>query len=191
MKALIIDHDDSFTENLRHWLWLEYTDIKIITYNNIASLKSSTSYDLIAISPGPKRPEDYPNTLKFLTALPILQPVLGICLGMQMMAYIEGGQVQAYQPPVHGKKSFLKFKKAQQEPRFSFFEKPISVARYHSLKCELPDSFNLIAESEEDHIPMWIEHKHKKLLGFQFHPESFLTEQPEQLLKYVKNWANL
>ena len=66
------------------------------------------------------------------------------------------------------------------------------VARYHSLKCiDTTNQFKLLASSKDDNIPMWFIHRTKKWMGVQFHPESFLTTQPQQHQLILKNWLNL
>lgn len=172
LKAALIDHHDSFTWNIKAWLSTSF-DVFVFDYNDITDL-DITKYDLLVISPGPKTPADYSKTLQFLKQLPNSKPVLGICLGMQMMNVVENGKVAAYSPPVHGKTSVL----------HGLFQDSV-VARYHSLKCEMSDQFETLATSNE--IPMMIQHKTKKWIGFQFHPESFLTVEPEKYIRYIQS----
>lgn len=171
LKAVLIDHHDSFTYNIKAWLKPHFA-VSVVDCSEINHIKSE-DFDLIVISPGPKTPGDYPLSKMFLSNLPSAKPVLGICLGMQMMNEIEKGQVQTYYPPVHGKTSTLN----SEDSKFN----QILVARYHSLKCVMADNFKVLATSEN--LPMIVRHKNKNWLGFQFHPESFLTEQPETFLQ--------
>lgn len=178
LNALLIDHHDSFTYNIKAWL-KPYFNVLIVDCAEIGSINLA-EYDLVILSPGPKTPFDYPLTLKFLRSVPTAKPVLGICLGLQMMTEVENGLVRPYDPPVHGKTSALE----SVDPQFN----NLLVARYHSLKCELTDSFDVVATSES--IPMIVRHKTKTWLGLQFHPESFLTEKPELFLQTVVNLCN-
>ena len=171
LKAVLIDHHDSFTYNIKAWLKSRFA-VSVVDCSEVSQIKPE-DYDLVIISPGPKTPGDYPESKKFLTNLPASKPVLGICLGMQMMNEIENGRVQAYYPPVHGKTSALNSEDANYNQ--------LQVARYHSLKCDVANQFEVIATSEN--IPMIVRHKNKKWLGLQFHPESFLTEKPETFLQ--------
>ncbi len=173
-KAIIIDHHDSFTWNIKNWLSQSF-DVQIIDCADL-SVQGSLNADLIVLSPGPKSPNDYPSTLNFLKTLPAVQPVLGVCLGMQMMTVVSGGVVKAYSPPLHGKSSAL----------ISSNEKlnHLKVARYHSLMCTVNDSYELIAKTEKN-IPMIIKHKQKNWMGYQFHPESFLTEKSQLYLDFI------
>ncbi len=182
-KALLIDHDDSFTQNLKHWLRPVFDDVKVIHHSQLNS-ENILDYDLCVLSPGPKSPQDYPQTLSWLRRLDQKTPVFGVCLGMQMMVMTEGGLVKAYSSPKHGKKSKLKILKS----KLAAFNE-LEVARYHSLKTEISlEFFDVLAESSDDQIPMWIEHKNKKWMGVQFHPESFLTENSDLYLQFLKSW---
>lgn len=186
MKALLIDHDDSFTYNLRSWLNPIFQEIAVVNHRDFATTPS-TQFDLIIISPGPKSPKDYPQTLQQIQKLDPAQKVLGICLGMQMLAHLENILVSPYTPPKHGKKSLLKI----QDDTFIKFN-GLKVARYHSLACDLLQSqkiFQVIAVSHDDSKPMWIQHSHKNWLGWQFHPESFLTENADLFLQEIKKWC--
>ena len=177
MRALLIDHDDSFTFNLRHWLNTFLTEIKIVNHLELES-ENIFAYDLLVLSPGPRSPQDYPHVIRWLNSVAEKKPVFGVCLGMQLMASASGGKVISYNPPLHGKTSKLNCN----IPEFQ----DLSVARYHSLYCTELTDFDVIAESEN--IPMWIEHKKKKWLGVQFHPESFLTEDNYLLQLYLQKW---
>lgn len=170
LRALLIDHDDSFTSNIKAWLKKSF-EVTLISHRDL--LPADQHYDLLVISPGPKSPHDYPHTVQFLASLPPSQPVLGICLGMQIMNTCEGGTVQPYYPPVHGKTSRLVSILSELNDAV--------VARYHSLACEVNQNFQILANAND--LPMIIKHKNKNWLGYQFHPESFLTETPEVFLK--------
>jgi anthranilate/para-aminobenzoate synthase component II len=179
--ALFIDHDDSFTHNVVRWLEPAF-DVTVVHHAELPSAVASPtpapldwsqkSPNLIVVSPGPRSPQDYPRTLSYLKTLPASQPVLGICLGLQMMALLEGAEVVPYAPPRHGVGTPLSCP--------SIIElQGLIVGRYHSLCCQsLPPSFEELAQSEG--LPMWLRHRDKKWMGFQFHPESFLTERPDR-----------
>ncbi len=179
-KAIIIDHHDSFTWNIKNWLSQSF-DVQIIDCAEINAHTNLTA-DLVVLSPGPKSPNDYPDTLNYLKSLPTHQRVLGICLGMQMMTVVSGGVVKPYSPPLHGKSSAL----ITQNIKMNH----LNVARYHSLMCSVSDVYQTIAESEKN-IPMIIKHKQKNWLGYQFHPESFLTENSEVYLDFIFESLNI
>lgn len=171
--ALIIDHDDSFIWNIKFWLQPEF-EVSMTNHSEQLTADVLNKYDLIVLSPGPKSPENYPQSLKLLHSN-LNTPILGICLGLQMMTVSEGGLVAAYTPPLHGKTSKLNVN-------------GLKVARYHSLRCQPTDHFEIKATSLDDQSVMWMQHKTKKQMGFQFHPESFLTESSAIYKQHVIDW---
>ncbi len=189
MKAVLIDHDDSFTYNLRHWLKPLCSQIEV--FNHLDFFKTATKIEagaLVVLSPGPKNPIDYPQTLDWLLSVPKHTPVFGVCLGLQMMAHTAQVLVKPYSPPLHGKKSKLKILSHE------LIElQGLEVARYHSLYCDFSgaqSAFEVLAVSADDGLPMWAQHKTKNWSGVQFHPESFLTEAADLHLAYLKKWLS-
>lgn len=185
MNALLIDHDDSFTFNLRQWL-RPLTEIRVTSHRDLhAKTESHFGVDLVVLSPGPKSPTDYPHTLQYIRQLPHNTAVFGVCLGLQMLVHSEGGKITPYSPPRHGKHSKLD----TQHPGLSSLQ-GLSVARYHSLYCAefAGEQFETLAVSADDHLPMWLKHRQHKWMGAQFHPESFLTQKPELHLQILQDW---
>lgn len=184
MKAILIDHDDSFTYNLQHWLSPICTEITVINHRD---LQKNLHANLVVLSPGPKSPQAYPHVLDFINNLSGQTAVYGVCLGLQMLVYATGGEVKAYTPPLHGKKSKLEIT----EPLYSSLQN-FEVARYHSLYCAKYSSeqFITLASSQDDKLAMWLKHREKKWMGVQFHPESFLTEKADIHLKMLSDWLS-
>jgi anthranilate synthase/aminodeoxychorismate synthase-like glutamine amidotransferase len=189
MKALLIDHDDSFTYNLRNWLSPAFSvevrshrDLEVGSQNRI----NFESFNLIVLSPGPKSPNDYPHVKNFIQNLTPSKKVFGVCLGMQILNELAGGSVLAYTPPLHGKKSRL----SVLHPQYSKFN-GLQIARYHSLQCKVSETseFEVVAVSDNDNLPMLVQHSFRNWLAVQFHPESFLTEKPELFLEHLKSWC--
>lgn len=178
--VLLIDHDDSFTLNVRAWL-SEKFDVTVLHHKNIYNLDLAKKYSLIVLSPGPRSAKDYPHSLKFLRDLPADQCVLGVCLGLQLMAIASGCNVHTYSPPLHGKTSKLISDIKSMNG--------LIVGRYHSMACELSSDFKILAKSEN--LTMIAKHTNKKWLGYQFHPESFLTENSNVFLNYILTEFNL
>lgn len=188
MKALLIDHDDSFTQNLKHWLKPLFTEIVVINHLQLREKLNwnllNHQFDLFVLSPGPKSPEDYPHTLEMLRSVGPRPAIYGVCLGLQMMAVSCGMSVSTYSPPLHGKTSKLHILDSCVQD----FE-GLAVARYHSIKVDGSSSeFRLLAQSEDDHQPMWFQHQTKRWMAVQFHPESFLTEAAEKHLNFLRTW---
>ena len=143
-------------------------------------------YDRIIISPGPGDPRDpkyFGICADVLTKLGKDTPVLGVCLGMQGMAYYFGGNVVRAQRPMHGKTSII-----EHDGKGVFTDLPqnIEVMRYHSLIAEketLPECLSITATSRDTGEVMGLRHKKYPIEGIQFHPESFATEGGKQILE--------
>lgn len=162
MDILIIDNNDSFTRNLEHLLVesIAGSTVRIEPYAQLDKMDLAWP-DLVVISPGPGSPEDYPGYERVVEAR---KPVLGICLGMQILNGLRGGRTGRLEGCVHGKAEEVQW---QGESR--------RVARYHSLHIiELGQHLDLLASNNAG-VPMVIGDPTARLLGYQFHPESFLT----------------
>jgi len=113
-------------------------------------------------------------------------PILGICLGHQSIIQSFGGTIGLAKSVMHGKTSNIIFEKDENEI-FHNLNSPFRVARYHSLAATLmPSELKTIAEIDGE--IMAIRHESKKILGFQFHPESILTTQGDRLMKNSLAW---
>lgn len=193
MKILIIDNYDSFTYNL-YQICGEILSkfgkpfiLDVIRNNEIdVGIIKSRKYDRIIISPGPGNPGDrtYFGVCKdVLLEIGKKVPVLGVCLGMQGMAYYFGGKVIRAQKPMHGKTSLIKH---DEKGVFSGLPQEIEGMRYHSLTADrksLPKSLIITAESKDTGEIMGLRHKTYPIEGIQFHPESFATEGGKIILQ--------
>jgi len=182
MNILLIDNNDSFTNNLEHLLARKISGARISVRPCAEVLGKGSAFDfksyaLIIISPGPGCPADYPGyAAVFESGL----PVLGICLGMQIMNEYFGGRTARLDGCFHGRTE-----------KISFAGKKLDVARYHSLYCaELGQGLELLSFNSA-HVPMAVGHPNLPLLGYQFHPESFLTEQPGVFIEFALNYCGL
>lgn len=168
-----MDNYDSFTYNLLHQLvTVTGFDVHVISYSDFSS-DSLNGYDHLFISPGPGKPEEYPK----FNILPQLNiKVTGICLGMQIINTVFGGRVEKLEKCIHGKTSIIRWQ-----------GKPYEVARYHSLYCsETADGFNVEAVTD-DGAPMIISSSCKRFKGFQFHPESFMSKNGGDFIRYASS----
>lgn len=180
---LMIDNYDSFTYNLVNYLEMLGEQVLVkrndsITIEEILEL----SPGLIVISPGPGSPSDSEISMEILNSLKTVFPILGICLGFQVIASYFGGKIVRGQVPVHGK-VFDVFHDGK--GIFTDIESPTKVTRYHSLILEedsLPDELEISAKTSDGTI-MAIRHKKFKISGVQFHPEALLTEYGFDMLK--------
>ncbi len=183
MFVAVIDNYDSFTFNLVHYILHTGVDVKVFRNNKISVEELiNTKPDAIVISPGPGRPEDAGISLDIVKTLSGKIPILGVCLGHQVIAQSFGGKIIHAKQIMHGKTSIVT---ANGENIFVGIKKPFSVMRYHSLAVsydKLPDCLTITAKTEDGEI-MGIQHNDHPTHGVQFHPESFMTENGQRLIR--------
>lgn len=192
MNVLIIDNYDSFTYNLYQCIGeilmnRNNTFILDVVRNDAISLEEikKKKYEKIIISPGPGDPSDllyFGVCADVLIKLGKKIPVLGVCLGMQGMAYYFGGRIIRAKQPMHGKTSIIGH---DEKGVFKGLPQNLEVMRYHSLVAEkttLPECLKITALSKDTNEIMGLRHKIYPIEGIQFHPESFATEGGEEIL---------
>ena len=187
MKILLIDNYDSFTFNLYHNLSSLKTKVDVIRNDEITEKQIiKKKYNKIVISPGPGNPNQSGNCIKIVKSLYKKIPILGVCLGHQIIAQVFGSKIIQSKKLMHGKTSKIKSKKIGILKNLpSKFE----ATRYHSLiidKKTLSKELEITAETENG-IIMGIEHKEFNVHGVQFHPESIKTAIG---IKILKNFIN-
>ncbi|BEP28860.1 anthranilate synthase component II [Helicovermis profundi] len=180
--VLVIDNYDSFTFNLVQ-LISKFTKNIEVRRNDKISLKEikNKNYSHIIISPGPKYPKDAGITMEVIKNMSGKIPILGVCLGHQAIVEVFGGNIMRLIEPFHGKTSEIKYKK------IGIFKNVNGIligARYHSLVADMksiPNCLEVIGKSE-DNLVMAISHKSFNTIGLQFHPESFLSNNAENII---------
>lgn len=139
--------------------------------------------EYIILSPGPGRPEDAGICEDVLRKYSKAVKILGVCLGHQAIFEAFGGKITYAKKLMHGKQSVISFDK--EEPIFKGIPEEIKIARYHSLAGDgstLPDCLKVIATTTDGEV-MAVKHKERDIYGFQFHPESVLTEYGKEMLE--------
>lgn len=212
MNVLIVDNYDSFTFNLYQYIgeFLQtMEDDKdgasaanvIVKRNNEITLADvqAMSLDRIIISPGPGAPDDpayFGICAEVIKIMGKTTPILGVCLGMQGIAHVFGGDVIRARVPMHGKVSAIRHDDAGV---YQGLPQEVEIMRYHSLmvKAEtLPDCLTVtavVANDAHHHLSlteaalagdeiMGLAHTDYPIQGVQFHPESFATEGAKRLL---------
>lgn len=181
MKLLLIDNYDSFTFNL--FQMISTLGVEVEVYRNdhldLGAIRF-LGLDAICISPGPKTPLESgicPEAVKELSGE---IPILGVCLGMQVINEVFGGATAKAPYPIHGKKQLIRH---NSQGLFENIPTPFNVARYHSLVCDVSSNNLEVTAHTEDNIPMALKHKEHPTLGVQFHPESFLCDHGKVLLE--------
>ena len=179
----IIDHQDSFTWNIVHQL-SNFDEVYCSNYFEINQKKLDQS-NAVVLSPGPGSPKDYPFTSKLYKKYKGKKKIIGICLGYQQILFNEKAKIVQQKNIYHGYQSKVK---VTNESKLFKNNKIFKVGRYHSLKLFEPFKSNDIKISmrcAKTNIPMGIEDLKNNIYGFQFHPESFLTENGNFIIKKI------
>ncbi|MFD2616376.1 anthranilate synthase component II [Terrilactibacillus laevilacticus] len=179
---LMIDNYDSFTYNLVHYM--EILGHSVITkYNDHITTEDiiNLNPDVICLSPGPGTPIDAGCCLSVVNKFKSHVPILGICLGHQVIAEAFGGQIEKAAQPMHGKTDQI-FHDGQ--TIFQGLPNPLKVARYHSLVASHPLPKELVPTSKTATGEiMSVRHQSLPIEGIQFHPEAIQTEFGLECLK--------
>ena len=190
MKIILIDNYDSFTFNLYHYVSSLGVNVDVIRNDEITHKKIiKDKYDKIIISPGPGNPNQSGNCIKIVKALYKKIPILGVCLGHQIIGQVFGSKIIQANKLMHGKTSVIESKKIGILKNLpSKFE----ATGYHSLiidKKTLSNQLEITAETK-DGIIMGVMHKEYDIHGVQFHPESIKTIIGIKILKNFINYKN-
>jgi len=180
---LVIDNYDSFTYNLVQYLG-ELGEKPVVYRNDAVTLDEieRLNPDRIVISPGPCTPNEAGISLALVERFKGKIPILGVCLGHQVIGQVFGGEVVRAPEMMHGKTSEIYH---DGRTIFAGLPSPFTATRYHSLivrRETLPDSLEVSAETK-DGIIMGLRHKTYAVEGVQFHPESIITRHGHDLLR--------
>lgn len=184
---LMIDNYDSFVHNLACYFkeceqHIEVVRNDKITLERIQELMERKVLEGIIISPGPKSPADCGVCKDVVRDMAGKIPILGVCLGHQIIGHVFGAVIQKGIRPMHGKVTRI-FN--NQKNLFLHMPQDYRVTRYHSLvisENEFPRELEIDARGE-DGVVMGIHHRKYPVYGVQFHPEAVLTEYGHQLIK--------
>lgn len=176
-KLLVIDNYDSFTYNLVQMFRQYPLAVQVFRSDEIGlDQVAALAPDYILISPGPKDPAHAGISMPLIRQWHRRVPILGVCLGMQCINEVFGGQTVRSRQPLHGKTSEV-FHDGR--GLFQGVPSPFRAARYHSLAvapgdAALATDLTISARTTDGTI-MALAHRRHPLCGVQFHPESFLT----------------
>ena len=183
MKILLIDNYDSFTYNLFHYISKIKKNVDVIRNDKIDSkIILKKKYDKIVISPGPGNPNQAGNCLKIVKEVYKKIPILGVCLGHQIIGQVFGGKIINAKNLMHGKTSKIMH---NNKGLFKNIKNNFEATRYHSLVVDrrnFPNELLITAETRNKTI-MGLTHKKYDIHGFQFHPESISTKVGMKLIK--------
>ena len=183
MKILLIDNYDSFTYNLFHYISKIRKNVEVVRNDKIDGNEVlRKKYDKIVISPGPGNPNQAGNCLKIVKEVYKIIPILGVCLGHQIIGQVFGGKIIHAKILMHGKISKIHHNR---KGLFKNIQNDFEATRYHSLvvdRKKFPKNLLITAETKNKTI-MGLMHKDYDIHGFQFHPESISTKVGMKLIK--------
>ena len=180
---LIIDNYDSFTFNLVQFVGELGADPVVFRNDALAvdAVRARAPRGII-ISPGPGRPEDAGISIDVVRELGSEIPILGVCLGHQVIVASYGGTIGRAPEQVHGKTVSLRH---DGTGLFAGVKTPFQAGRYHSLIAlgdTIPEELE-VTVATEDGLVMAVRHRSDAVFGVQFHPESILTDDGKTVLK--------
>ncbi|MGQ9864233.1 MAG: anthranilate synthase component II [Bacteroidia bacterium] len=184
LSVLLVDSRDSFTYNIVAACYKAHAQVEVIQ-REVFTAEKVEKFDALLLGPGAGHPQELWEAIKKAIIPDLRRPTLGICLGMQALAWGLGGEVKPTGKPAHGKKITIHH---TQKDLWYNLPNPMSVGLYHSLHVsKLPDGF--IPEAyDERGILMAFRARNVPLWGWQFHPDSILTPQGTLL---VQNWIKV
>jgi len=186
-RVLLVDHLDSFVHTLANYL--RQTGATVVTRRAGFPIEeiSADDFDLIVLSPGPGRPDDFSIGPVVRATLDAGLPLFGVCLGLQGIVEYFGGELGQLTTPMHGKPSAIRILGGQ---LLDGLPKEFRAGRYHSLfarRSEVPDSLEVTAVSLDDDIVMAVEHRELPVAAVQFHPESIMSLDDGVGLALIRN----
>ncbi len=185
-RVLVVDFEDSFVYNIVEALRQEGVEPIVV---RAVEISASTYCDLSAIilSPGGKLPKDYPDIRHFVERYYRELPILGICLGFQLLCDYFGAEIYHIDRPLHGDSASLTIS-APSDPIFSSVTQGCSVGLYHSWGAKLTADLPLISLATDSRgVVMAMKHSELPIYGMQFHPESIISgDDGKQMLH---NWV--
>ncbi|WP_290741816.1 aminodeoxychorismate/anthranilate synthase component II [Haliea sp.] len=185
---LMIDNYDSFTWNIVQYLGELGAEVQVVRNDEIGVADIATiAPRKIVISPGPCTPNEAGISMDVIRTYAGQLPILGVCLGMQSLGQVYGGQVVRARQVMHGKTSLIHHRG---QGVFRGLSQPFEATRYHSLvvareglpACLEITAWTETADGEMDEI-MGLRHRELAVEGVQFHPESILTAHGHDLLR--------
>ncbi len=183
--TLIIDNYDSFVFNLAHYV-AEFGSRPVVLRNDEVTVKivERMRPDRLIISPGPGspvNPRDVGNSADIVREFSGRIPILGVCLGHQIIGYVFGASIRGARTIKHGKTSQIRHNGG---PLYHSIPEVFTAMRYHSLVLDnIPESLVIDAVSLDDGEVMGVRHVEHPTFGVQFHPESVGTPHGKRIIK--------
>ena len=177
---LIVDNYDSFVYNVARYF--EELGAPALVVRNDAVSSAHLEASAIVISPGPCTPHEAGQSMRLVREYSGQLPILGICLGHQVIGEVFGGKVTRARRPMHGDSSEILH---DGQGVFAGLPDRFSAGRYHSLIVDLDgrDTPLAVTATSDDGEIMGLKHRDHPTFGVQFHPESILTEHGYDMLR--------
>jgi anthranilate synthase len=187
LRVLLVDHLDSFVHTLANYL--RQTGATVVTRRAGFPLSeiADDAPDLVVLSPGPGRPDDFAVADTVRAAIEAGIPLFGVCLGLQGIVEAFGGELGQLATPMHGKPSTIRVLRGR---LFEGLPSEFRAGRYHSLfarRSNIPDELQVTAVSLDDDIVMGVEHAELPVAAVQFHPESIMSLDDGVGMALVRN----
>ena len=181
MRVLVIDNYDSFTYNLVDYIASAGAEVRVERNDAISPDEAEGwSPTHVVVSPGPGTPAEAGVSEAVIERLAGHVPVLGVCLGHQVIVDMFGGEVGRASRLMHGKSDMVTH---DASPLYAGLASPFEAGRYHSLAAtEVPDALRVTARTADGEV-MGVTHRELPVHGVQFHPESVLTPEGPRLCR--------
>ena len=183
IRVLLIDNFDSFTYNLSHGFSEAGADEVIVKRNDAITVAEAEALapTHLVISPGPGTPDETGVSADLISAFQGRIPILGVCLGHQLLVQLHGGVVGAAPQLVHGKAGDVS--RIADDPLLNGVDERFTAGRYHSLAAHEPIPAELVVTARaDDGTVMAVRRLDQPTHGVQFHPESVLTPEGDTML---------
>jgi anthranilate synthase/aminodeoxychorismate synthase-like glutamine amidotransferase len=181
-RVLVIDNYDSFTYNLVDYIATAGAEVEVAR-NDAIDLERAEAFapTHVVVSPGPGTPKEAGVSADVIARFAGRVPVLGVCLGHQVICELYGGRVDRAARLVHGKPDQVSH---DGSPLYAGLPSPFEAGRYHSLAAlePIPDPLVVTARTPDGEV-MGLRHREHPTFGVQFHPESVLTPEGRRLVE--------
>lgn len=188
IKVLLIDNNDSFTYNIVDALRkIKGITLDVVLAGNL-KVKDFDDYDRMIISPGPGLPSDFPILEAAIAhCVREVKPLLGVCLGHQAICQYFGGDLRQLDTVIHGQQETINIDPTTE--KYEGLPPQIKVGLYHSWYIDyttLPECLQATGLTSANRL-MSVVHRDYNIQGIQYHPESFLTPEGDQILRNFLN----
>ena len=180
-RVFVLDNYDSFTYNLVDYIATAGAEVRVERNDAVsADAVAAWAPTHLVVSPGPGTPADAGVSAALIERAAGRIPVLGVCLGHQVICELYGGTVDRAGRIVHGKPDQVSH---DGSPLYAGIPSPFEAGRYHSLAVvgEVPADLEVTARTPDGEV-MGVRHRAYAVHGVQFHPESVLTPHGRTLI---------